>query len=72
MWQIILQNIKILKIKNKVYVGAFGQYKWGGKFYDGESYWRLQVHAECEESHQLNIFACLVPLLCILCKVHAH
>ena len=21
---------------DKVYVGAFGQYKWGGKFYDGE------------------------------------
>lgn len=21
---------------DKVYVGAFGQYKWGGKFYDRE------------------------------------
>ena len=24
------------------------------------------------KSHRLSIFACLVPLLCILCKMHAH
>ena len=43
------ENLSVLQATaprpgDKVYVGAFGEYKWGGKYYEGEI---LGVSGEC-------------------------